>query len=104
MGRVYCSPNEASIVFFNHQYNICYQTMDISRVKKMKQHCTKVARQVLKVQGDIEITLEPLVDGINFLSDAFFVKVKSQDCENYLFLKVPPESTEAKKQLFLNFP
>ena len=38
--------------------------------------------------GDIKCSIEPLADGVNFLSDAFFVKVANDEEEKGLFVKV----------------
>ena len=40
------------------------------------------------MQGVIECVLEPLKDGLNFMSDAFFVKLKNETEEHNLFVKV----------------
>jgi len=47
---------------------------------------------------------EPLPDGLNFMSDAYFVKVKNESVENSLFVKVPPQSNNLRQMLFGFFP
>ena len=48
----------------------------------------QVSTEVLDMQGGIECVIEPLEDGLNFLSDAFFVKLKNETEEHNLFVKV----------------
>lgn len=73
-------------------------------VNKIRSHCIKIAENVLEVCGDIQCSLEPIGDGLNFLSDAYFVKVSDGKKEISLFAKVPPESNELWKQIFNSYP
>ena len=75
-----------------------------------------MARDVLGLSGDIDCRLEPLADGLNFLSDAYFVNVKNESTEISLFVKVnllviqfgslfhclqvPPKTNQVRQQLF----
>merc|ERR1719508_241722 len=78
--------------------------MDKSHLKRIQEHCTKVSTELLGMSGDIECIVEPLADGLNFMSDACFVKVKNESEENSLFVKVPPQSNNLRQMLFETFP
>ena len=47
-----------------------------------------MARDVLGFSGDMDCILEPLSEGLHFLSDAYFVNVKNESTEISLFVKV----------------
>ena len=47
----------------------------------------QVSREVLKLPGPLEFYIEPLPDGLNFMSDAFFVDIKNGEELKNLFVK-----------------
>jgi len=69
-------------------------------LQRVRDHCTKVAREVLQLSGDLSLTLKPLGDGLNFLSDAFFVEIYHGSGVKHLFVKVPPRSGNLRQVLF----
>lgn len=56
------------------------------------------------MEGGIECIIEPLEDGLNFMSDAYFVKLKNETEEHNLFVKVPPQCNNLRQHLFEMFP
>ena len=64
----------------------------ISPQNNLDQWFSQVSRDVLNITGEIECSVEPLQEGLNYLSDAFFVKLKADNEEVKLF---------AKERLFL---
>ena len=46
-----------------------------------------MSRDVLNITGEIECSVEPLQEGLNYLSDAFFVQLKADNEEVKLFAK-----------------
>ena len=48
----------------------------------------QVARDVLQIAGDLSLSLKPLGDGLNFMSDAFFVEITHESGVKHLFVKV----------------
>jgi hypothetical protein len=47
----------------------------------------QISSEVLKLPGPVEFQLEPLPDGFNFMSDAFFVDIKNVKEVKNLFVK-----------------
>ena len=48
----------------------------------------QIAKEVLNSTEDVTCFVKPLADGLNFMSDAYFVEVKSGGKELSLFSKV----------------
>ena len=55
---------------------------------KNKMYFLQIAKEVLKLDQYTECSIEALGDGLNFMSDAYFVKVKDNEDELNLFVKV----------------
>jgi len=73
-------------------------------VSRIQSHCIQIAKEVLNSTEDVTCFVKPLADGLNFMSDAYFVEVKSGGKELSLFSKVRPESNELRKRIFDSFP
>jgi len=73
-------------------------------VNRIQSHCIQVAKEILDFTEDITCSVKPLSDGLNFMSDAYFVEVKSGEKELSLFAKVRPETNELRKLIFDNYP
>ena len=43
---------------------------------------------MLQLTGDLSLSLRPLGDGVNFLSDAFFVEITHDSGVKHIFVKV----------------
>jgi len=78
--------------------------MRMDSVSRIQSHCIQIAKEVLDSTEDVTCLVKPLADGLNFMSDAYFVEVKSGGKELSLFSKVRPESNELRKQIFDSFP
>jgi hypothetical protein len=52
-----------------------------------KKNAFQISSEVLKLPGPLEFQLEPLPDGLNFMSDAFFVDIKHGEEVKNLFVK-----------------
>ena len=48
----------------------------------------QVAREVMNFTGNVSVSLKPLADGLNFLSDAFFAEISHEKGVTNLFVKV----------------
>jgi len=71
---------------------------------RIQSHCIKVAKEVLDFTEDITCSIKPLSDGLNFMSDAYFVEVTNGEKELSLFAKVRPEANELRNQIFDSYP
>ena len=58
----------------------------------------QVAREVVGLGEHIKCSTEPLADGLNFLSDAYFVKLNDGEREISLFAKVCFEKSSIRTQ------
>merc|ERR1712083_256162 len=73
-------------------------------IQRVRTHCIKVASEVLQLSGDLSLTLKPLGDGLNFMSDAFFVEIAHESGVKHLFVKVPPRGGDVRQAFFDALP
>jgi len=78
--------------------------MSDTTVQRVRTHCLKVATEVLQLSGELSCSLKPLGDGLNFLSDAFFVEIAHESGVKNIFVKVPPQSGNVRQTLFEALP
>jgi len=74
--------------------------MSDNTIEKVRTHSFKVATEVLQLTGDLSLCLKPLGDGLNFMSDAFFVEITHDSGVKHIFVKVPPQSGNVRQALF----
>ena len=70
----------------NHSVKVVAWIMYLTLKNKM--YILQIAKEVLKLDQFTECSVEALGDGLNFMSDAYFVKVKDSENELNLFAKV----------------